>query len=1442
MLNPCIEKFFPELSSRHEQLVKEGLSDREAAIKAALEQHEKIFKELQDFKKKIGVDQEKYVPFDNTKAIKEINDKYNPLIEDKKKGTKGELPLPKKEEPITEGSKDVVREDVPLVTDQKPNEKIDAKQEKTDQVLNPEKKGDTTNEPPNQNSQTTEGGENNGISKKALKEKYGFSKEFPSISDQQVANTAMDELAASADKRGIDINQQAANEVAQIKNKKGDASEHDIMVTAYHLRNLDAQLEVANNNGEATEHLLLQREDALTTLRQLGNNAGRNLRLFGSVYNKVENGRLEVVRAKLSRDLGIPEIPKTLVDLKLSKLSEADKAKVKPYVEEVEKLNNTLKDIKQESSKNVSDIDSKEVQDYIAAEVAKRVSQNKPNTPKARQKKSQDLRDLAQSIRTANGLDKFKKLGEQGGTAFNKSSIFGDVDFKELAAQAIDYIAKGVEKSEDISKLIREASLKFKGKFDTVDFGKAINKIISQASLPDKTEVVNNIKEIAINDKATSITPDMVKHGLIKDLVNHYIHSDIPSDQVIKEATKEIKKYLPDTTEKQVEDAITNRGEFKQETKKKITNDISDKTKEVNKLALKNSKKSELGNGVREEVAGRNEIKIAKDAQDFIDEINSDNTLTDEVKKEHIKSIETQRDNDLKNTRQGILSSLKDNIDNHISELTTKQNDAVVLGDKETADNIKEVKRDLQDLSKKLNPNIENLKDQIDKADQDLQAIIKTHEGTEFENDIKDIQKKYLDNWQKTADEIQHQSLLDKAIASKKESERRLAAGQFTEIPTTPYDVQRDKVLLQAEADSKKAWSTLNSMAIKAKEQRENKPIGAKILNTRRSILIMSFGAIEKVAGSGITKPLIDPLIKQVFGRVSGLITGIKPTAFARLGKTFQQFRNSESVNKHISKMNDAYVDAIVSHEKTIKEFGKDSPQAKASLSKLNEAEIDNAATLPLLFINAGSHIDIAQVITKGATDLDAKMGKYSQSSAKERTKMEGMAFWIESINRTHSAMKSISHRQALVDHYIENIQHFQKQDGNLTSENRQRSWDMAILSSEEARFGDPTVLSKAIGKLKSSKYATVRNVSNYLLPVAKISINITKQGVDMAFPFEAMYKTSKTIALGVKANRAEGIEGFRKGITRGFNDLPLEQKKYINTLIARGLFGVAQYALVGYGLSSGVIKYGGAYDPNDPYGKLKELGTDGKPLKHGQWEFGGWRAPEALNMVINHSPYSLPMSAATVSYQQLKKEDKKGLQPYHAFTKTINEVYERLPFVTGADVFKALTGDDYKLQNIVANEVPTMKNVAEYFDKDKEGETRQVEVKGTGFFNTTGNIIKSKIPFVRNSMEDKKPSGSFTIKNPSEASERDATPKEIQDYKDLKEKTYEQKVKDNLQPNNEVMLNIYGHPTISYKESSGNTKLYKDLSNDEKTKLEKSYKNQAAEESKNNLFGKGNW
>jgi hypothetical protein len=1185
-------------------------------------------------------------------------------------------------------------------------------------------------------------GKTNKISKKGLKQDYDFSKNFPSRNDQQVSDETMDRLNLRAKNNNISVEQQAANEVLAMKNKKGEASEHDIITAAFHLRNLDKQIEDANKNGEDASHLLHQRDEALTSLRKLGNNAGRNLRLFGAAYKLTEDGRLETTRAQLKRDLGVSDIPKTMTALRLSKLSPEDKKKVEPYVKELEKVKKTIDEINAKADKATVDLKSKEVQDYIEQEVAKRLKEQKPNTPTAREKKSQQIRDIAKKIRTENELDKFQKSASQ----ITKNSIFGDIDFKELAAQALDYIAAGVEKGEDLAKLIREATAKMRGKFDAIDFGKAITQIVSKSSLPDKTEVIDKIKAMAENESATTITPDMVKHGLINDVVKDYIHSDTPSDKVISEATKELKTHLPDVTKEQVEDAILKRGEFKQQTKTELNKDVADKAKDVKRLAAENNDNRTLGNGIRKETQGNAEIKIAKDAQDFIDEMKNDDTLSDETKKEHIKSIEADRDEKLQNTRQGVLTNLKDSIDNHVAELTSKQNDAIVDKDTEKAKTINEVKRDLQDLSDRLKPNSENLKDQIDKDDQDLNAIIKSNKGTEFSADLKDIQDKYHSDWQKTADQLERQGLLNKAEASKKEAEIRLSAGQYTEIPKTPYDVKNDTILAQKEADSKKAWQQLNSMAKGAKEKSIKRGIVGKWLEARRQWLIASIPAVGKVLGSGITKPFIDPFIKQTFGRLSGLITGITPTSLKRLPDTYRQMRDENAANRFMKNLNQAHVDAIVNYDKVKREFPNDEAKIKAAKDKLLDAEIDNNAALGYLFVNAGSHIDIKQIMLKGATDFDAKMGKYAQSSSKERTNMEGLKFWLESVNRTHAAIKSFSHRQALFDTYIENLQHFQKQDGSLNNESRQRAWDMAVLESEQGRFGEKTILSDAIGNVKSSQTAWKRNAADYLLPVAKISINLTKQGADMAFPFiEAGVKSLDINAIkGMKLNAKDGIEyknfvsKYFNGVKRGFNELPLEQKKYINTLITRGLFGAAQYGLVGYLLASGGMKYGGSYDSSDPYHKHPVIGSDGKPLDYGEWEMEGVRMPKIVNLIINHSPYSMPASIAAVSYDQMQRDDKKGLQIYHSFTKTLNEFYNRLPFKTGIDVGKALTGDSYKLQHIIAGEVPTFKTTAEYFDKNEQGDTRKVNVKGDGFWETTGNIIKSNLPGFRNTLPTK--------------------------------------------------------------------------------------------------------
>ncbi len=1363
-------------------------------------------------------------------------------------------------------------------------------------------------EPPTDKTVTEEeaGKEWTGISKAALKKQYGFTKAFDSKSDQSVANETMDRLRTSAQDNGITAEQQAANEVAAMKDKKGEASEHDIMTAAYHLLNLDEQLKKATDNTEI-DNLISQRNDALETLRKLGNNAGRNLRLFGTVFKKSAESSIETARVEIKRILGVDEIPKTEADLDKSKLSNTDKNKVRPFVKAIEQLGKEIADINKKSESEIKNIDDKEVQDYIKKQIEKGLKEK--GNKKTTTQKGKDFADKIRKLKTP-----------KGGAKLDFTLGSWDVMIEGIAK----LVEGGATIAEAIENLIKDKSISFKS---AKDKDQAERMIISGMN---KEEAIENINEL--KKDATSITPEMVNKGLINDVVDDYIHTDTPYDKVIPEATKELQEHLPETTEQQVQDAILRKGEFKQKTKKEILTEIEQKKADVKRLAATQSKlraleaadevqgiigdntlsakdkkaaieqrksdfekevdkkiaehekskkeaidnikklkqqykdleternrqlqkvsdltaklnklksgvrevagkvtakidtpeienlkkqvadadkalrkteaekrkvtrddnklqeklkdieneinhaknektifnkaikepkkaneqlkiaKQQLAdayreNGLRQEHGSKSDIKIAQDADNEIKDIKENKDLDETTKKEHIAAIEKERDAKLNLTRQGVLTTLRDKINNHISDLTDQQEIAAKEGDTETVSKIADLKKDLQNLHDNLKPNTENLKDQIDKADQDLNAIIKNNKGTEFENDLKDIQDEYHRSWQKTADEMQRQTLIESSQRRIKEGNRRLAAGQYSEIPTTTYEAQKDAVTARLQAESKKVWQKVNHLKEKAQGEGKETLI-EKALNARRSWLIASFGAIEKVGVSAITKPVFDTWQKQTTGRLSGLLTGIKATELRNIGESFRQLKNESSANQFMKKRNNAYVDAIVNYEKA-KQSGNTDAIKKAEL-KMKQAEVDNAASLAYLFINANSAIDIKQIMINAATDFDAAMSKYPKSYAAERSKLQGLGYWLESINRTHGAMKSLSHRQALVNSYIENLQHIQSREGKITDDSRMQAWDMAALEGEEGRFGESTKMSDKIGQWKSSESAAKRIGAKFLFPVAKIAINITKQGIDRAIPIEVMVRTLGTDAVkGMKLYEKDGIEfknfadKYYRGVKRGFDSLPYEQKKYINTLIGRGLSGLAQYALVSALLSNGSIKYGGAWNDNDPFHKKfkRVVGHDGKELGNGEWEFFGERSPKLLNVALNHSPYSLPMSLAA-DYHQYAVEEGKGNNALKGSQAVVNEVYSRLPVTSAMDLMKGLIGgDEYKLERAVSQVIPTAKNVAEFFDKDKEGNVidRKIHEKDDGFWGTTWNMAKKNLPFLRNTLPEKSNTG----------------------------------------------------------------------------------------------------
>ena len=102
MANPCIEEHAPHLATRFKELVDSGMSDRDAAIKAALEDFEKLHGELNDFRKSIGLKKADYVNPDTFQKAKEITDAYNAKIQE----VKTKIPIAKKEGSIADKEPD----------------------------------------------------------------------------------------------------------------------------------------------------------------------------------------------------------------------------------------------------------------------------------------------------------------------------------------------------------------------------------------------------------------------------------------------------------------------------------------------------------------------------------------------------------------------------------------------------------------------------------------------------------------------------------------------------------------------------------------------------------------------------------------------------------------------------------------------------------------------------------------------------------------------------------------------------------------------------------------------------------------------------------------------------------------------------------------------------------------------------------------------------------------------------------------------------------------------------------------------------------------------------------------------------------------------------------------------------------------------------------------
>lgn len=597
MANPCIVNNYPALAARHEELVKQGVPDRDAAIKAATEEHKVLYNELKKFKKSIGVANDEYTPFDASKKIQEVHDKYNPLIENIKNDARinADKPLPTTD---TQSQEQGTESGIPASTDATGQaEPITTtpilKNEETNNIPKPEAQASITNQTANSNQpEASEAAGNEGKEPPIINSTTGTpynSEEWSSIRkykqreikavqesyDNQKVKGWSETMkiglektqAAHPDKTLYDA---ALTTMHNIKAGLGhrDMSTDEALATMSYLkREIGAKRAklssaVTSENSLIRDAALFQDEgfdkdytNTALAIKDITTTAGRTLNFAQSEIRLDPEHGLQIRRMQFMKAKGGEALtPEEMQWTKDKWAEEQDIAKREAILRE-EKM-------KEDFDNRVADM-QKEYEDKLK-EAGKNTPQNRTNKTRTL---SQSGKDIADQIR---------KLKIQ------KGDLALDVTFG-LRNLAIEAVAQIVEKGSTIAEAIKKVleDVKYKGltedELSNHIFDGLNNKKI-------KSDQVEKIKDFIKENPSNDITSDMVSKNLIRDYVNSHI-GEVEKSKILDTAFDDLKKILPEVTKEKLTEAYLKEGEFKQDTKKQIEGGIKEQENELKKIA-----------------------------------------------------------------------------------------------------------------------------------------------------------------------------------------------------------------------------------------------------------------------------------------------------------------------------------------------------------------------------------------------------------------------------------------------------------------------------------------------------------------------------------------------------------------------------------------------------------------------------------------------------------------------------------------------------------------------------------------------------------------------------------------------------------------------------------------------------------------------------------------
>lgn len=694
---------------------------------------------------------------------------------------------------------------------------------------------------------------------------------------------------------------------------------------------------------------------------------------------------------------------------------------------------------------------------------------------------------------------------------------------------------------------------------------------------------------------------------------------------------------------------------------------IKDKKETSNAL---NAAKEELEKayaeaGIRRETKELQPIKIEQEYQAEVDKINNDNSLSDDEKKARLEDVKDARDTQLSGTKQGVLSLLSDALGDMRDSSIEKANDSLKDNDNDSFKYHNKVAMMLTDMKSSLDPNGENIIDMTNKAYGDIEKLLKDKSLSEEDRAaLEKIKRDFENNSMLTANALTEKRLKAQWEAEIRSNERKINSGNFTEMPENEYDFRTNDELIRLNAERMKFSGKLKALANEAKEK--NKNLVDQSLDISSKLLVSGAHTLAKVTEAGSFKPIMDSIVELSMGNFVGkYITQTTGTTLRGAGegvRALAAYRTRESALSHIEVLKNKRSEELKKYAKAINDNLSESEIAKAK-KQFDKADLSYAISTMYRSIDANSLKTFKDYIFHSSTEYDEMMGKGSKKSLSDyNTKLQKTGYILDGWIRMHGAMKtSLSARQAMMRSFSSTLAEFQKEGRPLNEDNISLAMIIAHDAYEEGRLTNKTDVSKLVTGWKNSENKIGRAVANAVFPVSTIAFNVAKRGFDYSsVGIEGWSRLAIEAKKGMRLNEAEGREydNWFKAVKAGISRIPLQERKYINSVISRGLFGAAIGAITLYGLANGKIKYGGTFDDQR---KRKITGTDGEPLEPNQWEFFGHRMGAVSNAFLNHLPEFMPMALAANHYQI----GELGGSSNDKFSADLQEIEARLPFQT---------------------------------------------------------------------------------------------------------------------------------------------------------------------------------